>query len=327
VIFAEKEHALAVEVAKRLAHQNGAEFFNQPSVAKQLRDLIEDPDKAYFFIETAGPKKAVVLDITREAFFSQWLKEIERRPEMHQIDTMGQLALVNVDLANTTPFSGLSVVDVNGACRLVTQHVDGQRPADRKPRTGVQIFDTPFKTLYARANRFMRNCHAEPGFLGYALMVGGEGYFSYPQGEGWHTEHTATGTLCIEPAGGLHAGQTCNVDLFAVMASTKKEQPTRLGVVSTVDLNAPSNQSVKLVHEDLEESTHCYILTLKDGEKLSLPVGVYYVFRSSAACQLRGNGSTEVSEGCSFAWTGAGSLTLAGKDAVVLAVCRSRIQG
>lgn len=339
MIFCEAEHAVARSVATRMiAGETSQPLFSAGTLAaEKLYGFMEDPYASRLLLLASDFAAAIprakggtepVLDVTREQFFSALQQEItDHHMDLLQQDTIGQITAVRGEIGGT-PVPGLFVASVDEARRRVEEHLAHTSPLGRRPRTSVALCGSPFKALYVRATAFMRNCHAESDFHAYALMVNGDGYFSFPTNGRWSTRFVRRGVLCIEPAGGIHAGQTRDVDLFAVINATKPCKP-RLGIVSTADLNEVTDKIVTKIHEDAADSAYCYALRPREGVSIPLSVGTYFVYNSVGRCRFAGASVIDLKQNDVFSWNGnteggeAPSPRLSGEGAVVLAVCRN----
>lgn len=311
--FSPEELKIARSIAGRLAGaKEPSRFLDEKSEANEAFErFLNDPSASRLQIDGGG----LSLEVGRTEFFSAWQQEIcNHSPELIQKDTISDAQYLEYDLAKTIS-NGVKWANLSQA-REVALSLISKSTAPQHPRTILPILEQPFRVLYARTANFMRNCHLEPSLNAFALMVEGEGYFSYPVEGKWRTHSCSRGALCTEPSGGIHAGQCGTADLLALASPTSCPREMRMGVVTSTTLVQHWNRRINAIHEDQTDSAHCYLLVLDGTDSIPhLPVGTYFVFESEGHCWLDGEGLGNTKEivlkkNDIVAWTGMPSASL-----------------
>jgi hypothetical protein len=292
VQFSVQERMMARVVAERMAAERGGEL---RSIA-HLEAFLTDPRLAYLSLSTKQgrsggeadtPSIQPSLRIAREEFWSAWQTEICARPDLIQRDTLDDALTIRANIHSTLArdITRANLADARlFAKAFISQQADS--PA-RWPKTMVPLADKPFAIVYCHAENFIRNCHFESSVLAYALVVEGEGYFSLPRDGSWTTLVSGRGMLCVEPPGGIHAGQLAHGDLLAVIMPVQPKREGRLGPVLAA--NFEGSAPVTVLYEDAQLGSYSYLLRLKPGDRLpSLVPGSYFIYEAPAGCSLVG---------------------------------------
>ena len=346
--FSSKELGLAVKIARTLVPgRRGPEsFLAGSSAAKKLVRFLGDPNATRLVLTEsdmqggATTKDSVLVEIERKAFFSAWIQEHDCYPELLLTDTIEDAVYVRKDIQRKVS-GGVVVVSIDEAQQHVEETIKAEgKPAAERIRTMLPVLEAPFKAMYIRTGSFIRMCHNESEVTAFALMINGSGYFSYPKHGQWQTYFSERGYLCVEPPGGVHAGQCRDTDLFAVFAPAKKRREPQRGSVTSFDLNFEPPAKVAPLYGDPSEDVYSYRLRLENGQSISrLPVGTYFVYDSDGPIGLGGDAvggakDTVIRQHDAVAWSGRPGVQDAslemrclGTCATVLAMCRQPLPG
>ncbi len=342
--FSPREHEIARQVAEQLMFGDrvGNYFSENPKEAETLERFLENPKTARLTLRLqdrtgvpSPPSREDSFEISREQFFNAWLQEIsDRHPEMIQIDTLEDARYLDVDIC-TRLSEGLRVANISEASKRARSYLADHGDSD-KARTIIPIATEPFRVIYVHAGCFMRNCHAETGVSAYAIMTSGMGYFSYPVDGQWTTRYTERGSLCTEPAGGIHAGQACEAEILGILTPTKREANVRSGIVKTIDMNRQWPSLLNPLHQNEADGSYCYALKLEDGLAVSnVPAGIYWMYetKTGGRCFLDGVVRRELQTDDVVSWIGNGmdgkgslGIRCSGGPVLVLAVCRQPLK-